>query len=792
MRHALRLLVVLLVSFLAGCGANEERLPTTGQTRLLGQAQIGTGELRIFDRERATYGISTVPNGYAITDLANGGKWLMDVQPGTRLRFADVSVVLDPDGPAAQAYRLYKAAFNRTPDAGGTGFWIQAIQSGVSAQQVADGFIQSDEFKSVYGGSPGSQQIVEGLYRNILGRDGEQAGIDFWRNALERGAATLPQVLVGFSESAENKAGVIGSIQSGIPFLEPGVTYVPIANAGANQIADLGRLVTLDGSLSTVSVGKPAIYTWVVTSRPAGSAAVLLQPASARPSFIPDQLGTYELSMTVSDGVKTSAVSKVSVRVLWRPSDSELPASGNMVYLASQQGDYVGGGATLLYTPSNALFKVDAAGATLTVDVTSDVNWSGHFVVRNTMTRLERGYYGDLARWPFHDLAKGGLDWSGAGRGCGDETGWFVVDSVTYEGTTLKALDLRFEQHCQGGEPALRGRIRWSALDNTPAPRPVIPPVPDGLWQPPDSATPQAGNYVYLASEQGDYIGAGKSYLYTGGDAKLTVDAADARVRIGVTGDQQWRGDFAAMVPLTALQAGYYGNITRGPMENPFAAGLSWQGEGRGCGLESAWFALDKVTYAQGRLTELDLRFELRCQGSTGRLHGKVHWSEGATTAPPGPVYPPPSGLWQPAPGTTPATGNFVLIDMTAMSGSGARLYVYTPSNAPIAVSAFGNRIHVDIRSELYWYGDLVGMESLAQLQVGYYGGLQRYPFNNPLKGGIDWAGGGAGCNQIAGWFVIDNIRYEQGRLTALDARFERRCEIFGPPLHGQIHWTAN
>jgi hypothetical protein len=75
---------------------------------------------------------------------------------------------------------------------------------------------------------------------------------------------------------------------------------------------------------------------------------------------------------------------------------------------------------------------------------------------------LEVGYYPDLRRYPFHNPVKGGLSWYGEGRGCGALTGWFAVDSVTYDGSTVTAIDLRFEQHCAGSTAALRGEIHWS------------------------------------------------------------------------------------------------------------------------------------------------------------------------------------------------------------------------------------------------------------------------------------------------------------------------------------------
>jgi hypothetical protein len=33
---------------------------------------------------------------------------------------------------------------------------------------------------------------------------------------------------------------------------------------------------------------------------------------------------------------------------------------------------------------------------------------------------------------------------------------------VTYDGSTVTAIDLRFEQHCAGSTAALRGEIHWS------------------------------------------------------------------------------------------------------------------------------------------------------------------------------------------------------------------------------------------------------------------------------------------------------------------------------------------
>lgn len=132
-----------------------------------------------------------------------------------RLVFEDGILAFDFDGGAGQAYRIYEAAFDRMPDLGGLSFWIRSIDSGASLLSVAEGFINSAEFKSVYGENPTDAELISKLYQNILNRDGEAAGIDYWLDQLGSGVGRA-QVLASFSESAENVQGVAPAISDGI------------------------------------------------------------------------------------------------------------------------------------------------------------------------------------------------------------------------------------------------------------------------------------------------------------------------------------------------------------------------------------------------------------------------------------------------------------------------------------------------------------------------------------------------------------------------------------------------
>ena len=112
------------------------------------------------------------------------------------------------DSNYGKAYRLYRAAFGRTPDQAGHQFWIKALDDGYTLAQVAGWFIDSAEFKSLYGDNPPNAAFATALYTNVLGRAPDPTGLAWWIDRLNEGISRA-DVLVGFSESDENKVGAL-------------------------------------------------------------------------------------------------------------------------------------------------------------------------------------------------------------------------------------------------------------------------------------------------------------------------------------------------------------------------------------------------------------------------------------------------------------------------------------------------------------------------------------------------------------------------------------------------------
>lgn len=186
----------------------------TGPARVDGGAGIDTLVINI-SSDKATFKSGLKEFTYKTPDGGTSGIALDNLE---RVRFADKTVALDIDGNAGQAYRLYKAAFDRTPDKEGLSFWIAALDKGASIDSVAQAFVVSSEFKTLNGQNPSNLSFASSLYQHVLGRLPDQSGLDFWVNQLNNGLSKS-QVLYNFSESTENKIALTGQVQNGIEYI---------------------------------------------------------------------------------------------------------------------------------------------------------------------------------------------------------------------------------------------------------------------------------------------------------------------------------------------------------------------------------------------------------------------------------------------------------------------------------------------------------------------------------------------------------------------------------------------
>ena len=595
---------------------------------------------------------------------------------------------------------------------------------------------------------------------------------------------------------------VTGSSDASELFSGRSVPYsLTVSNAGPDAAQDVVLENTLSSGQTMIAMTCSASGGATCPAAPGEQMTIPSLPSGGSLTFAVTAQLAMDVVVSVSDTLRATllgdgdiANNAATVSATTRiPTSQDSPS---FVVLQSDVGDYIGDplrrGANYSYTRANAVFEMNALDGMLTVTVTGDQRWRGIFYMPANITQLQAGRYVDLRGAPFHDLSSPGLDWGGEGRGC-EHTGWFQIDEVVYAAGELASIDLRFEQHCNGLAPAIRGQIHWVAGDETRPPGPVNPP-PVGLWAPAADATPASGNYVYIESDPGDFVGQGRTETFTQANAVLTVSESAGLLTVSTIGDRSYLGEFNVMTPLTRMEPGYYANAQRWPFGNPTFGRFQFGG---GCNVLSGWFVVDSITFADGVVTALDLRFEQHCENAAPALRGRIHWRSDDPAQPPGPQQPPPEGLWAPPAGATPPMGNVVYLQSDAGDFIGRGLTkAYTPLDSVIEVGGggldpVGNRFQLTVRAEEEWTGYFQAMNTLQDLQPGYYGNLLDFPFHNPAVGGLDWSGEGRGCNDLSGWFVIDSVTYSGAELDSIELRFEQHCEFSSAALRGMIRWSS-
>ncbi|GAB3458933.1 hypothetical protein GCM10027321_15500 [Massilia terrae] len=170
----------------------------------------------VYGGARANFTVAKQAYGYSVVDNtgAFGRDTVVNVE---RLKFGDgKAVALDIDGDAGQVYRIYQAAFDRLPDPGGYAYWLNAMDKGMTLSQMSALVLANKEATDIYMADPSDQYFLTQLYHHVLHRDPDAAGLSYWLANVH--SSTRADVMVMFSESPENQAQVIGSIQNGIDY----------------------------------------------------------------------------------------------------------------------------------------------------------------------------------------------------------------------------------------------------------------------------------------------------------------------------------------------------------------------------------------------------------------------------------------------------------------------------------------------------------------------------------------------------------------------------------------------
>jgi hypothetical protein len=430
-------------------------------------------------------------------------------------------------------------------------------------------------------------------------------------------------------------------------FLDYWNTHGGLAQQGYPLTEEFTETSALDNQPYTVQYFERAVYEYHPEN--AGSVYEVLLT----------QLGKYQLDSRYPNGSNPAAqrVPEPPTSSVPTSTPTAVPSSaaefcgqaqelvGRNTYfcMSSESGDYIGAGRSYLFTEDDALFttRLGYGGGVDTFVQESDL-WNATFAPPNG-SQLQKGTYEDAQRAPFREGKHPGIDVSGAGRGCNEISGRFTVLEFSYDYTTgeIQHVAIDFEQHCEGGNPALYGQLRYHATvgpDGQPVatPNPAAVPTATRVAVGPRPATVCAqasqlagqDTYLCMSSESGDFIGAGRNWVDTPANATITAGYSETpgtALYFGVGGTTDWNVEFAPPHD-QKLAVGIYDRAERYPFESPKRPGLSIVGDGRGCNRLTGTFEVLEIAMNAGKLSRFAANFEQHCEGGTPALLGQVRY----------------------------------------------------------------------------------------------------------------------------------------------------------------------
>ncbi|MES2902350.1 MAG: YHYH protein [Pseudomonadota bacterium] len=314
MKHRV-LIPLATIMVLAACGGSAPEAPLVTSQSSAKRAQAATvvavsGNTIAFPGNRADYVIAATSTGFSVNDVVGTGT-AVAVTSSQLLQFADTTVALDLDGNAGKLYRVYKAAFGRTPDASGIGFWLDVTgNKGVSIEVAVDAFLASDESKAKFGVSPTNAELVTAVYTNVLGREFDQGGYNFWLGHLNTNTITRAQFLTAFADGAENK-GIVN------PTIATGFSFTAVTRIAANTVPGVPTIgaATAGNASATVAFTAPANSGGVpitgYTARCAANGATATASGPASPLSLTALTNgvLYTCTVLASNSLGNSAVS---------------------------------------------------------------------------------------------------------------------------------------------------------------------------------------------------------------------------------------------------------------------------------------------------------------------------------------------------------------------------------------------------------------------------------------------------------------------------------------------------
>ena len=208
---------------LSGGGGDDSLSGGPGNDTLTGGE--GTDTAR-YSGDQDSYTLQITPDGFVLDDRRDAGDGtdtlqgfeFLDFEGGSYFdggagdltlfdlrQFADFATLTPED--FRTFVEIYIAYFDRAPDAVGLFFWGTVLAKGqLTLEQIADDFFTQPETQMAYPDLSNNTLFAQQVYQNVLGRDFDADGLNFWVGALDGGFVTKSQFILELLEGVDAPA----------------------------------------------------------------------------------------------------------------------------------------------------------------------------------------------------------------------------------------------------------------------------------------------------------------------------------------------------------------------------------------------------------------------------------------------------------------------------------------------------------------------------------------------------------------------------------------------------------
>ena len=304
----------------------------------------------------------------------------------------------------------YKTYLGRDGDPAGVASWVAKLQAGASEEEVAAAFLSSPEYsaKHVTDGA-----FVQSLYENILGREGDPAGINNWTQLLGAGTSrgAVAASFIGSPESSQRaidgdynvflaRVGDTSGVNSWVAQVQHGsMTLAEVAAlfAGSPEYATRASQVTAApaitsagsttfttgtlGKFTVTTTGTPTAVLSETGTLPTGVTFVDNKDGTATlASTAATPAGSTTLTITAANGVLPNATQTFTLTVAAAPAPA-ITSAGSTTFTTGTLGKFT---VTTTGTPTATLSEA----GTLPTGVTFVDNKDGTATLASTAATL--------------------------------------------------------------------------------------------------------------------------------------------------------------------------------------------------------------------------------------------------------------------------------------------------------------------------------------------------------------------------------------------------------------------